>query len=174
MAISEKLLDMFNEQIKHEYDSRNVYFGIESYLRKENWDGFGNFFHIQADEEMAHCRFFMEYLGFIGEKWEMRALNAATTDYTSVLDTFKAGLKHEKFITQKIHDLYDQAVLDKDYYAQKFLDWYIQEQAEEENNFETWIAKLERAKDGPGLTLLDQEAAARVFTATANPPIQPL
>ena len=174
MGMSEKLRDIFNEQIKHEYDSRNVYFGIESYLRKENWDGFANFFHIQADEEMAHCRFFMEYLAFIGEKWEMRALGEQTTEYTSILDVFQAGLKHEKFITAKIHDLYDQAVIDKDYFAQKFLDWYVKEQAEEENNFENWLARVERAKDGPGLAILDQEASARVFTAPANPPIPAL
>ncbi|MFZ2258369.1 MAG: ferritin [Clostridiaceae bacterium] len=171
MGMSEKLKDMFNQQIKHEYDSRNVYFGIESYLRKENWDGFGNFFNIQADEEMVHCRFFMEYLAFVGENWEMRALEAQTNEYSSVLDVFQAGLKHEKFITSKIHDLYDQAVADKDYHAQKFLDWYIQEQAEEENHFESWLAKIERAQGGPGMALLDQEAAARMFTFPTTRPV---
>ena len=171
MIMSEKLIDMFNEQIKHEYDSRNVYFGMESYLREENWDGFANFFNIQADEEMVHCRFFMEYLGFIGQKWEMRALEAQTNQYNSVLEVFQAGLKHEKFITSKIHELYDQAVIDKDYHAQKFLDWFVQEQAEEENNFETWVAKLERSKEGPGMTILDQEAAARVFAMPSTRPV---
>lgn len=174
MALSEKLLDMFNQQIKHEYDSRNVYFGMESYLRGQSWDGFANFFHAQADEEMAHCRFFMEYIAFVGDKWDMRELKAATNEYESVLDVFKKGLVHEKFITARIKDLYDQAVIDKDYHAQKFLDWYIGEQAEEEDNFNKWIAKLERAGDGPGLTMLDQEAAARVFTPPANPPVSPL
>lgn len=174
MALSEKLLDMFNEQIKHEYDSRNVYFGMESYLRDQSWDGFANFFHNQADEEMAHCRFFMEYIAFVGNKWEMRELKAATNEYESVLDVFKKGLEHEKFITRKIKELYDQAVIDKDYHAQKFLDWYIAEQAEEEDNFSTWVAKVERAQTGPGLTMLDAEAAQRTFTPPANPPVSPL
>ncbi|MFB0958653.1 MAG: ferritin [Clostridiaceae bacterium] len=174
MALSEKLLDMFNQQIKHEYDSRNVYFGMESYLREQNWDGFANFFHIQAEEEMAHCRFFMEYIAFVGHKWEMRELKAQTNEYESVLDVFKKGLEHEKFITACIKELYDQAVLDKDYHAQKFLSWYIEEQAEEEDNFTTWVAKLERAQTGPGLTLLDGEAGARMFNPPANPPVKPL
>lgn len=174
MALSEKLLEMFNEQIKHEYDSRNVYFGMESYLRDQNWDGFANFFHIQADEEMVHCRYFMEYLAFVGHKWEMKALEAQTNEYESVLDVFKKGLEHEKFITSKIKKLYDQAVIDSDYHSQKFLDWYIAEQAEEEDNFTTWVARVERAQSGPGLTILDNEAAARVFTPPSNPPVKPL
>lgn len=174
MKISEKLLDLFNQQIKLEYDSRNVYFGMESYLRDENWDGFANWFMVQADEEMAHCRYFMEYLSFIGQKWEMRALDAQTNTYESVADVWAKGLEHEKFITASINKLYDQAVEDKDYLAQKFLDWYVSEQAEEEDNFSTWLEKVKRAGQGPGLTILDREAAARVFTPPANPPVAPL
>lgn len=171
MKMSKELRKLFNEQIKHEYDSRNVYFGMESYLREQDWDGFANFFKIQAEEEMIHCRYFMEYLAFLGEKWEMLPLEGQTNEYKSVLDVFKKGLEHEQFITSKIHALYDQAVKDKDYFAQKFLDWYVNEQAEEENHFEGWIAKIERAKDGPGLTMLDQEAGARTLVVPANPPI---
>ncbi|PKK39095.1 hypothetical protein ABB02_01710 [Clostridiaceae bacterium JG1575] len=174
MAMSKKLLDLFNEQIKYEYDSRNVYFGMESYLRDLSWDGFANFFHIQADEEMVHCRYFMEYLAFTGHKWEMRALDEQTNEYESVLDVFKKGLEHEKLISGRIKKLYDQAFEDRDYHAMKFLDWYIQEQAEEEDNFSTWINRIERAKDGPGMTILDQEAAARTFVLPTNPPVKPL
>ena len=174
MALSEKLLDMFNEQIKHEYDSRNVYFGMESYLRDEGWDGFANFMHHQADEEMVHCRYFMEFLAFTGHKWEMRALDAQTNQYDSVLDVFQKGLEHEKFITRKINELYNQAVEDKNYLAQKFLDWYIHEQAEEEDNFSTWLTQIERSKGGPGMVMIDKEAAARVFTPPSNPPVDPL
>lgn len=169
--ISEKLLQLFNEQIKHEYDSRNVYFGMESYLRDEDWDGFAEFFRVQAEEEMIHCRYFMEYLSFIGEKWEMLPLDGQKNEYESVLDVFENGLKHEKFITDKIHRLYDQAVEDKDYFAMKFLDWYVKEQAEEENNFNTWISRIKRAETGSGLTILDQEAGARTLVVPANPPI---
>lgn len=174
MKISEKLLDLFNQQIKLEYDSRNVYFGMESYLRNETWDGFANWFKVQADEEMAHCRFFMEYLGFIGERWEMRALDAQPNSYESVLDVWEKSLEHEKFITANIEKLYDQAVEDKDYLAQKFLDWYISEQAEEEDNFGNWLDRVKRAGQGPGLMILDQEAAGRTFMPPANPPVQPL
>lgn len=174
MKISEKLLDLFNQQIKLEYDSRNVYFGMESYLRDETWDGFANWFKVQADEEMAHCRFFMEYLSFIGERWEMRALDAQTNSYESVADVWEKGLEHEKFITASIHKLYDQAVEDKDYLSQKFLDWYISEQAEEEDNFGNWLDRVKRAGQGPGLTILDQEAAGRVYAPPSNPPVAPL
>lgn len=174
MALSEKLLDLFNEQIRHEYESRNVYFGMESYLRDKNWNGFANFFHIQAEEEMAHCRYFMEYIAFVGQKWEMRALEAQPNNYESVLDVYQKGLEHEKFITAKIKALYDQAMEDRDYHAMKFLDWYIEEQAEEEDHFNNWVARVERSSSGPGLIILDQEAAARVFAPSANPPVDPL
>lgn len=171
MAMSKKLLDMFNQQIKHEYDSRNVYFGMESYLRDIAYDGFANFFKLQADEEMDHTRFFMEYLVFVGEKFEIRALEAQTNEYASVLDVFEKGLAHEKFITSKINELYTQALKDKDYHAVKFLDWYVKEQGEEEYNFSDWVARVKRAGDGPGLQILDQEAGARIYTRTMNPPV---
>lgn len=174
MKISKKLLDLFNQQIKLEYDSRNVYFGMESYLRNEDWNGFANWFMVQADEEMAHCRFFMEYLGFIGEKWEMRGLDDHTNSYESIADVWEKGLEHEKFITASINTLYDQAVKDKDYLAQNFLNWYVNEQAEEEDNFTTWLTRVKRSGEGPGLTVLDGEAGARVFVAPANPPVAPL
>lgn len=171
MAMSKKLLDMFNEQIKHEYDSRNVYFGMESYLRDAAYDGFASWFKVQADEEMDHCRYFMEYLVFVGEKFEIRALDAQTNEYESVLDIFEKGLVHEKFITSKIYDLYTQALADKDYHAVKFLDWYVKEQGEEEYNFNDWVDRVRRSKEGPGLMILDQEAATRVHMPSANPPV---
>lgn len=173
MAMSEKLEKLFNEQIKHEYDSRNVYFGMEAWLRDNDWDGFGHWFMIQADEEMKHCRFFMDYMAFTGHKWEMMALEAQTNEYESVLDVFEKGLEHEKFITSKIKEMYDQAFEDRDYHAMKFLDWYIQEQAEEENNFATWIARIKRTEGG-GMTILDQEAGTRVDAPVTDRPVEAL
>lgn len=171
MAMSKKLLEMFNEQIRHEYNSRNKYLGMESYLRGESYDGFANYFKIQAQEEMDHTRFFMDYLVFVGEKFEIRALDAQTNDFASILDVFEQGLEHEKFVTSKINDLYTQALKDKDYHTVKFLDWFVKEQGEEEYNFSDWVTRIKRAGEGPGLQLLDQEAGSRVYAATANPPV---
>lgn len=171
--MTDKLIQLFNEQIKHEADSRNVYYGMESYLRDQDWNGFAEWFKVQAEEEWFHTRFFMEFLSFKGYKWEMLALDEQTTEYESVLDVFEKGLGHEKNITAWIHALYDQAVEDKDYHAMKFLDWYIEEQAEEEDNFNTWIARLKRTNEA-GMAILDQEAGTRVSNPPANPPVNPL
>lgn len=169
--ISEKLRDMINQQIQFEYYSRNIYFGMESYLRSKAYDGFSNFMKVQADEEMIHTRYLMEYLVKVGEKFEMLPIDGAPNEYESVEDVFKKALEHEKEVTKRIYALYTQASEDKDYYAMKFLNWYVDEQAEEEDNFNTWVAKLERVKDEAGLLYLDEQAGTRVLTVPANPPI---
>lgn len=169
--ISEKLLKMINEQIQFEYYSRNVYFGMESYLRDQSYDGFANFMKVQADEEMLHCRYFMEYLIKVGAKFEMLPIDGATNEFESVQDVFKKALDHEKEVTRRIYALYSQAVEDKDYFAQRFLSWYVDEQAEEEDNFNTLVTKLERTSTEAGLMIIDQELSTRVLTPPANPPV---
>ena len=169
--ISDKLVKMINEQIQFEYFSRNIYFGMESYLRDLSYDGFANFMKVQADEEMIHTRFFMEYLIKVGVKFEILPIDGATNEFESVQDVFEQALAHEKEVTKRIYALYDQAVEDKDYYAQKFLNWFVDEQAEEEDNFNTLVTRMKRTSGEAGLMILDQELATRVLVPPTNPPI---
>lgn len=169
--ISKELTEMINAQIQFEMHSSNVYLGMESYFRDLSYDGFATWMKVQAEEELLHARFFMEFLVRNGEKFEMRAIDAAANEFKDVKEVFNKALAHEKEVTKRIYALYEQASKDKNYYAQKFLNWFVDEQAEEEDNFSTFVTKLERVKDDSGLFFLDQESASRTLTQPSNPPI---
>ena len=82
------------------------------------------------------------------------------------MDALKAGLAHEQYVTELIHQIYDAANEVKDYRSMQFLDWFVKEQGEEETNASDLIKKMELfGSDAKGLYMLDQELAARTYTA---------
>ena len=82
------------------------------------------------------------------------------------MDVLKAGIEHEEYVTSLINDIYAAAYEVKDFRAMQFLDWFVKEQGEEETNANDLITKYELFGSDPrGLYLLNQELAARVYTA---------
>ena len=84
----------------------------------------------------------------------------------SDMDVLKAGLEHELYVTSLINELYAAAYAEKDFRTMQFLDWFVKEQGEEENNAETLVKKFELFGDDPkSLYMLDNELGARVYSA---------
>ena len=82
------------------------------------------------------------------------------------MDVLKAGLEHEKYVTALINDIYAEAYEAKDFRTMQFLDWFVKEQGEEETNANELISKMELfGSDPKGLYMLNQELAARVYSA---------
>ena len=74
--------------------------------------------------------------------------------------------EHERYVTALINDIYAAAQEDKDYRTMKFLDWFVDEQMEEEKSADSMIARYKLfGQDPRGLYLLNQEYAGRVYTA---------
>lgn len=94
------------------------------------------------------------------------AIDKPETALNSHMDALKAGLAHEQYVTELIHQIYDAANEVKDYRSMQFLDWFVKEQGEEETNASDLIKKMELfGSDAKGLYMLDQELAARTYTA---------
>jgi ferritin len=86
--------------------------------------------------------------------------------FTCDMDVLKAGLEHEMYVTSLINDIYAAAYEAKDFRTMQFLDWFVKEQGEEETNATDLITKMELfGTDAKGLYMLNQELAARVYTA---------
>lgn len=163
--MSEKLLKGFNDQLKHEFDAANIYLAMAAYCKSEDLDGFANFFMVQAEEERFHAMKFFNFIDEIGERVVVSGLEDPNNSYDSVLDAFKSALEHEKKVTGQINNLMSIAMEDKNYAAVSFLNWFIDEQVEEEASFSGLIAKIERVKDNPqGLYMLDEKLSQRTFT----------
>ena len=168
--INDKMTQKLNEQIQKEFFSAYFYLAMQAYFTSQNLDGFANYFRVQIQEERDHALAFFNYIGKIGGKIFLEEIQQPQNDFASPREIFELALKHEQFITQSIYDLMDTAVEVKDHTTQIFLQWFITEQTEEEENMSRVLNKLKLIKeDGAGLLMLDNELAQRLYVPSVIP-----
>ena len=164
--MDKKVHDLLNQQINKEFYSAYLYLEFSNYFEDRGLDGFANWYMIQAQEERDHAMLFYRYLQNENEKVTLEAIDKPTVTINEDMDVLKAGLKHEKYVTSLINDIYAAAHDVKDFRAMQFLDWFVKEQGEEETNANDLITKMELFGSDPrGLYLLNQELKARVYSA---------
>ena len=163
---NEKVAQLLNDQINKEFYSAYLYLDFASYYEEEGLAGYANWFKIQAQEERDHAMLFMQYMHNNGLKVTLEAIGKPDVKIENFMDPLVESLAHEKFVTASINDIYAAAEESKDYRTMKFLDWFIEEQGEEETNAETNIKNYELFGSTPqGLYSLNAEMASRVYTA---------
>ena len=161
-----KVHKLLNEQINKEFYSAYLYLEFSNYFEDAGLDGFANWYKIQAQEERDHAMLFYQYLQNENQKVTLEAIAKPEKEISSHMDVLLAGLEHEKYVTSLINDIYAAAYDVKDFRTMQFLDWFVKEQGEEETNANDLITKMELFGSDPrGLYLLNQELAARVYTA---------
>ncbi len=164
--LNEKVIALLNDQINKEFYSAYLYLDIANYYIDSDLDGFGNWYTVQAQEERDHALLFLRYLQQNGVKVTLEAIDKPAEVFESALDPLLAGAKHERYVTSLIHAIYEAAYDVKDFRTMQFLDWFVKEQLEEEENADSLVNKYKLFGDDPkSLYLLDQELAARVYTA---------
>lgn len=163
--MDKKVYELINDQINKELYSAYLYLSFADYYEEEGLDGYANWYMIQAQEERDHALIFRNYLHENGERVKLLAIDMPDRTFTNFLEPLEAGLEHEKYVTSLINDIYAAAIEAKDYRAMKFLDWFIEEQMEEEDNADDMITKMKLfGSDAKALYDLDQQYAARVYT----------
>ena len=151
-----------NEQINAEIYSAYLYLAMAAYFDGLNLTGFANWMKVQAQEEMDHAMKIYKYI--YDRRWEVKftAIAAPQNTWQSPLAAIEAAFAHEKSITAKINELMDLAVTTKDYASQSLLQWFVDEQVEEEANADDIVHKIKAIKENPGLMLrLDAELGRR-------------
>ena len=162
--LSEKLLTKLNEQITHEFFSAHYYLAMAAYFKKEDLDGFANFFIVQAEEERYHAMKFFEYINDQGEEAVITGFKDPKKDFQSVEEIYTLALEHEKLVSSLINDLMTIAQEEKHYPSIGFLQWFIDEQVEEEASMSRLLSLVKRVgEQGHGILMLDRELAARTF-----------
>ena len=162
MLMDPKLVDLFQQQIKNEFESAYIYLGMAAYFDASPYSGFASWMHLQASEEIEHGMKFFKYLNERGHHIELLPIARATTHYESPLAAFKKALAHEQLVTSLINEMYRVAVELKDYAAQIELQWFIKEQVEEEEQVQQIIDQLELVGDNmPGVLSIDRNAGKR-------------
>jgi len=162
--ISKKLEEAINAQINAEMWSAYLYLSMSAYCQDAGYPGIANWFAIQFKEEQDHAQIFYNYLISRGGRVLLKAIDAVETKWKSPLAAFENTYAHEQKVTSLINNLMDLAVKEKDFAMQSRLQWFIDEQVEEEENAVELIQKLKMIGDnGYGMYMLDKELAARVY-----------
>lgn len=164
--LNKKVTDLLNDQINKEFYSAYLYLDMSNYFERRGLNGFANWYKIQAQEERDHAMLFYQYLQNNDCTVTLEAIAKPDKVYTEDMDVLKAGLEHEEYVTASINNIYGEAYAIKDFRTMQFLDWFIQEQGEEETNARDMITKMELfGGDSKGLYMLNQELAGRVYSA---------
>ena len=164
--MNESIAKLLNEQINKEFYSAYLYLDMANYYDSLDLDGYANYYMIQAQEERDHALLFMKYMQINGLKVTLEAIAQPDKVFSSILDPLEVAAEHERYVTALINNIYHEAHQAHDYRTMKFLDWFVDEQMEEEENADSMISRYKLFGNDPrGLYLLDQEYAARVYAA---------
>ncbi|MCK5706422.1 MAG: ferritin [Candidatus Aureabacteria bacterium] len=160
--MDKKLVKAINEQITKEMYSSYLYLSMAAYFESIGLEGFSYWMKLQAQEEIIHGMKFFDYLNERGEKVILGAIDKPPVNFKSVVDVFKKTLEHEQLVTASINNLYSIANKVNDNASTIFLQWFINEQVEEEKNAMDILGKLKYVKaETAGMLMLDKELAAR-------------
>ena len=163
--LSQKLHDAINAQINAELWSAYLYLAMSMDAEAKGYKGVANWFYVQFQEEQAHARIFMNYLSSRDAKVTLLPIEEVPATWNSVLDMYKQTLEHEKKVTSLINNLAYIANEDRDFASINRLNWFIDEQVEEEEAARDMIAAVEAVEGNKyGMYMLDKELAARVYT----------
>jgi len=164
--LSQSMQDALNNQVAMEFASEQVYLSMSAYFERESLPGFASWMRIQAAEEHVHAMKIYDFINDRDGRVEMQALPQPPVDFGSPLAAFEKAYEHEQKVTASINKLYGQAMTEGDYPSHVMLEWFVNEQVEEEKNAKQIVDQLKRVGNDGGATLmLDRELSAR----TAEP-----
>jgi len=163
---SPKMIEELNLQLNRELYSSYLYLSMSVYFSGKGLAGFANWMRVQAQEELTHAMKFFDYILKTGASVRLLPIEAPPSEWTNPLAVFQETLRHEQKVTSYINNLMDLAIGEKDYATVNFLQWFVSEQVEEEENARNILDRLSLAGEDRGLLfILDQELGKRVFVA---------
>lgn len=169
--LNKKVEDICNRQIEREGYSSNLYLAMASWAENKGLAGVASWLYVQADEERLHMLKFIKYVNERGGTALLPAFKQPPVKYKSVQDMFKDVLKHEQFISASINEVLSVANDEKDFATASWIQWFVNEQIQEESSARIILDKLALAGES-GLYFLDRDIMAlRAAAEPAAPPV---
>ena len=166
--ISKKMQEALNGQVNAEMYSAYLYLSMESYFKSLNLNGFATWMRVQTQEEMVHAMKIYDFINERGGRVILKPIEGPPTKWDSPLAVFEAVYVHEQKVTGLINALVDLAIEEKDHATNSFLQWFVNEQVEEESTADEIVQQLKMMENAPGgMFMLDRELGQRVFTPPA-------
>ena len=160
--IGQKMQKALNQQVNAELYSAYLYLAMAAYFESQNLAGFANWMRAQTKEETTHAMKIYDFICEQSGRVTLKAIAEPPGQWLSPLSAFEAALKHEQKVTAMINDLVKLASGEKEQVAKDFLQWFVDEQVEEEESAGEVVGKLKAAGKTPdGLRLVDQELGKR-------------
>jgi ferritin len=160
--ISDKMEKALNDQIKAEFDSAYLYLAMSAQFESETWRGFAVWMRKQYEEEIKHGMKIYDFIVDRGGRVALKQLDEPKREWKSPLDAFQDAYNHEVEVTRRIHNLVNLAESEKDQAAFQFLQWFVEEQVEEEQQTDQAVQLLKKVGDAtPGLLILDHQFGER-------------
>ncbi|MFC5049368.1 ferritin [Rubritalea spongiae] len=160
--IHSELQDALNAQINQELSAAYNYLAISAYFDEENLGGFAKWMLLQHQEELEHAQRLQTYLMDRGGHLELEAIAKPRSQFSGALEAFEFSLTQEQENTQSINNLYEIALRHKDHATKSHLQWFLDEQVEEEKSVEEVITTLKRiGSDVAGLLYLNEKLGER-------------
>jgi ferritin len=163
--IKESLVNALNDQLNAEYYSAYLYLAMSAHAGRLGYKGIANWLFVQAQEEMAHGTHIYQHLLERSAAPSFHDIKASQVSYGSLTEVFEKVLAHERHVTELISQIASLALNEKDHVTYNFIQWYVNEQVEEEADAEDLSVKFNRIGDNPGLLYtIDAQLGARRFT----------
>lgn len=162
MGLNKKVEAAMNDQLQKELQSAYVYLGMSAWCETQSLPGMAAWLRRQFEEEQVHAFKFFDFIIDRGGRVDLQDLTGVSVTYKSPLDVFESALEHERAVTEAINDLYQMVADEKDFASQAWLNWFAQEQVEEEKQVTQIVEDLKRAGDrGADLLFIDARLGAR-------------
>jgi len=161
--LSQSLCDAINAQVQNELASAYLYLGMSAECSTQNYRGTAHWLRQQWEEELSHATKMMDYVLDRGNALALEEIPKPTFEFTTLTAVFEEVLSHERSVTGAINALYARAAEQNDYAAQTFLQWFVNEQVEEENTVRDVLDMLKIGGDqGAALLIVDRQLGERV------------
>ena len=163
--LNEKVQKALNDQVAAEFYSAHLYLAMSAYFESVDLPGAANWMRVQYKEELTHAEKIFDYVIERDNRAIVKSFDAPPIEWESPLKAFEAAYKHEQKVTGLINDLLELARSERDHATEIFLQWFVNEQVEEESSVKAVVQQLKLVDDSKnGRFMIDRELAGRVFT----------
>lgn len=164
MALNKKVEEVLNKQINAEFWSAYMYLSMSSYLEEKGLSGFANWLKVQYHEENVHGMKLFNYIIERDGRVLLEPIGKVPHDWSGVLDLFEEVYKHEQHVTTLINKCMSVALEESDHATVSMLQWFVDEQVEEESTSRDILDKLRIiGGDGQGLYMMNEEFRGRTL-----------
>lgn len=148
--IGEKMVEALNLQMNREFYNARLYLSMAAYFDSLDMEGATSWMEIQAREETGHAMRIYRHLKERGGRIRLSEIQAPPQEWDSPLDAFQAAYEHECRVSREFDEHMALAESENDNASKVFLQWFVNEQVEEEASVDAVVQKLKKLQDVPG------------------------